>query len=105
MKLGCLWVNALVGALSVIVKTDGSFPALIASAGQGEAVSVSSRRVSGAEVTCLLLMLALLLYSVILFFNTWRRNYRMPEGVFYFEEKTVEKSSVNRENQAWSCWL
>ena len=29
MKLGCLWVNVLVGALAVIVKTDGSFPALV----------------------------------------------------------------------------
>ena len=60
---------------------------------QGQAVTRSELRVSGAEVTCLLLMLLLFLYACFLFFTSWKKNYRMPEGVFYFEEKPVETTA------------
>ena len=59
---------------------------------EGAEIPQSELRVSGAEVTCLLLMLALLLYSVVIFFRTWKKNYRMPDGVFYFEEKIIQKT-------------
>ena len=35
-------------------------------------------------------MLLLFLYSCLTFYRTWKKNYRMPDGIFYFEEKTVE---------------
>ena len=38
------------------------------------------------------MVLALLAYSLYVFFIRWKKNYRMPEGVFYFEEKDIEKN-------------
>ena len=59
---------------------------------KGAEVTRSELRVSGAEVTSLLLLLSLLVYSMFMFFRIWKKNYRMPEGVFYFEEKIVQKT-------------
>ena len=59
---------------------------------KGKEVTRSELRVSGAEVTSLLLLLSLLVYSIVIFFRIWKKNYRMPEGVFYFEEKIVQKT-------------
>ena len=59
-------------------------------------IAKSELQVSGAELTCLLLLLSLLIYSVAIFFRIWRKNYRMPEGVFYFEEKIVKKTVKRR---------
>ena len=50
-------------------------------------MTVSEFRVSFKDVFILLLMLGLLLFSLLKFFFRWKKNYRMPEGVFYFEEK------------------
>ena len=63
---------------------------------KGAVIAKSELKVSGAEMTCLLLMLCLLIYSVLIFFRIWKKNYRMPEGVFYFEEKIVEKTVKRR---------
>ena len=59
---------------------------------KGAEVTRSELRVTGAEVTSLLLLLSLLVYSMFMFFRIWKKNYRMPEGVFYFEEKIVQKT-------------
>ena len=63
---------------------------------KGAVIAKSELKVSGAEMTCLLLMLCLLIYSVLIFFRIWKKNYRMPEGVFYFEEKIVKKTVKRR---------
>ena len=59
---------------------------------KGVEVTRSELRVTGAEMTSLMLLLSLLVYSMFMFFRIWKKNYRMPEGVFYFEEKIVQKT-------------
>ena len=39
----------------------------------------------------LLLFLLLLVYALSKFYFIWKKNYRMPEGVSYFEEKKIEE--------------
>ena len=66
------------------------FPYIVTQLPENVKITTSELKISGAEIVVLLLMLLLLIYSILKFFNTWKKNYRMPEGVFYFEEKTVQ---------------
>ena len=54
---------------------------------QGAKVTTSDLRISFSDLTCLLLVLALLGYSAYIFYAQWKKNYQMPEGAFFFEEK------------------
>ena len=69
--------------------------------------------VSGSDLTCLLLFLALFIYSLYSFYVQWNHNYQMPEGAFFYEEKTEENEedikvlSPNEESKkliAHSLW-
>ena len=66
------------------------FPYIVTQLPENVKITTSELKITGAEIVVLLLMLLLLIYSILKFFNTWKKNYRMPEGVFYFEEKTVQ---------------
>ena len=65
-------------------------------------MKTSELKVSVAEICCLSLFLLLFLYSCLTFYWTWKKNYRMPEGIFYFEEKTVEtQGKLERSLTRW----
>ena len=70
------------------------FPYVVSRLPEGVKITTSEMKITGPEITCLMLMLLLLLYSVIRFFVIWKRDYRMPDGVFYFEEKTVQTTNT-----------
>ena len=70
------------------------FPYVVSRLPEGVKIRTSEMKITGPEITCLMLMLLLLLYSVIRFFVIWKRDYRMPDGVFYFEEKTVQTTNT-----------
>ena len=70
------------------------FPYVVSKLPEGVKITTSEMKITGPEITCLMLMLLLLLYSVIRFFVIWKRDYRMPDGVFYFEEKTVQTTNT-----------
>ena len=72
------------------------FPYISSELPEGVVVRTSEWGISGAEIFCLFLFLLLFLYSCFIFFTTWKKNYRMPEGVFYFEEKTVESTDKDK---------
>ena len=72
------------------------FPYISSELPEGMVVRTSEWGISGAEIFCLFLFLLLFLYSCFIFFTTWKKNYRMPEGVFYFEEKTVESTDKDK---------
>ena len=71
------------------------FPYIVSQLPTNVKITTSELKISGAEIVVLLLMLLLLIYSIVIFFKTWKKNYRMPDGVFYFEEKTV-KTTLKR---------
>merc|ERR1711953_695551 len=66
------------------------FPYISSQLPQSVTVKTSELKVSGAEICCLILYLFLFLYSCLTFYRTWKKNYRMPDGVFYFEEEMIE---------------
>ena len=73
------------------------FPYIVTQLPENVKITTSELKVSGAEIVVLLLLLLLLVYSIVIFFKTWKKNYRMPDGVFYFEEKTVQ-TTVKRNS-------
>ena len=73
------------------------FPYIVTKLPDDVQVTTSELKVSGPEIVCLILMLLLLLYSMVRFFKIWKKNYRMPEGVFYFEEKTIQTTQKRKK--------
>ena len=53
-------------------------------------MTTSDLHISFSDLTCLLLVVALLGYSAYIFYAQWKKNYQMPEGAVFFQDKSEE---------------